>query len=90
MWEIAMTDNRLRTALRVFGWVIVLCGLVGTVGSLWADQVWILYQVVYNAGAVMQWIETLIPYYPFVPFLPILIIAFGVFLIVKSYDAAGG
>jgi uncharacterized membrane protein YbaN (DUF454 family) len=63
-----MSDNRPRMILRALGWLLVTIGLIGTVGSLWADQVWLLYQVVHNTGTVMHWIETLIPYYPFVPF----------------------
>ena len=84
-----MSDNRPRMILRALGWLLVTIGLIGTVGSLWADQVWLLYQVVHNTGTVMRWIETLIPYYPFVPFLPILVIACGALLIVKSYDSMG-
>jgi len=70
--------------IRLLGWLFIAVGLVGTMGSLWAEQVWVLYDVIYSSGTTLQWVEALIPYYPFVPFFPVFAIMVGAYLIVKS------
>lgn len=84
-----MADRASKTSgggLRLVGWLLVWLGLVGTIGSLWADQIWVLYDVIYSSGATMQWVESLVPYYPFVPFFPVFAIMFGAYLIVRSHQ----
>ena len=77
-------DHTAGFATRFLGWLFIILGLIGTLGSLWAEQIWAMYDVIYSSGATMQWIETLIPYYPFVPFFPVFAIMFGAYLIVRS------
>ncbi len=76
--------DRTNNSSRLLGWLFIGLGLVGSIGSLWADQIWLFYDTIYSSGASMQWVEALIPYYPFVPFFPGFAIIMGAYLIVKS------
>ncbi len=70
--------------MRWIGRTLVLLGLIASIGSLWSETAWDLYEPVYQSHEVMRLVETLVPYYPFVPFLPMFIISVGGYLIAKA------
>ena len=69
--------------IRWIGKILILLGLIASVGSLWSKTAWELYAPIYQYHEIMRLVETLVPYYPFVPFLPMFLISTGAYIVVK-------
>ena len=69
--------------IRWIGKILILLGLIASVGSLWNETAWNLYAPIYQYHEIMRLVEALVPYYPFVPFLPMLLISTGAYIVVK-------
>ena len=69
--------------IRCTGKILILLGLIASVGSLWGETAWDLYAPIYQYHEIMRLVEALVPYYPFVPFLPMLLISTGAYIVVK-------
>jgi hypothetical protein len=70
--------------IRWVGKILILLGLIASVGSLWSETAWDLYAPIYQYHEIMRHVEALVPYYPFVPFLPMFLISAGAYLIAKA------
>lgn len=70
--------------IRWIGKILILLGLVSSIGSLWSETAWNLYAPIFQYHEVMRLVEALVPYYPFVPFLPMFLISAGAYLIAKA------